>query len=63
MSGTHTHGHARPLGSVSRRRVLQGGLAAGAMLTLRPSAALALGNPEAGYAADRRSRIFGDGAS
>jgi hypothetical protein len=61
MSGTHTHGHAHPLGSVSRRRVLQGGLAAGAMLTLRPSAALALGNPEAGYAADRRSRIFGDG--
>ena len=55
----HTHPH--PLGGLSRRRVLQSGLAAGALLALRPSAALALGGTSSGYAADRRSRIFGDG--
>lgn len=61
MDGGHTHPDAPRRGGLSRRRVLQGGLAAGAMLTLRPSAALSLGGPAAGYAADRRSRIFGDG--
>jgi hypothetical protein len=62
----HGHGHGdgvagHPHGGLSRRRVLQGGLAAGAMLTLQPTSALALGGPSGGYAADRRSRIFGDG--
>jgi hypothetical protein len=59
----HGHDHGHRMGGVSRRRLLQGGMAAGAMLALRPTGALALGASSGSpttYAADRRSRIFGD---
>ncbi|MBS3941143.1 MAG: PHP domain-containing protein [Actinobacteria bacterium] len=57
----HHHAHPHPHG-LSRRRVLQTGLAAGAMLTLRPGRALALaGDPYGRPGANRTSRLPLDG--
>jgi hypothetical protein len=63
MGHPHAHPRGHPAtGGLSRRRLLQSGLAAGAMLSLRPREALALaGGTSTGFGAGRTSRLLDDG--